>query len=137
MSKHLLTEEIYKMLDGGTCPVCEKYFKPNGTGAEGDALTHWFLKKMPWDEILQEEAVPIHDWRCHLGKCESNISFEDTTREFKQNIENAIHRWMQRKWWRKHVFKIALNYIDEIYAYAVSKTKAGRDAYDSNGCSFD
>lgn len=137
MSKYLLTNEIYKMLEGGTCPVCGEYFKPNGTGAEGDKLTHWLLKQMPWDEILNEEAVPVHDWRCHLGKCKNNISFYDTTKEFKQNIENAMYRWINRKWWRKYVFKKALNQIDEIYAYAVSKTNSGRNAYDYNGCSLD
>ena len=122
------------MLEGGTCPVCNEYFKPNGTGNEGAKFTHWILEKMPWDEILQDEAVPIHDWRCHIGEYEYNTTFEETTNEFKQNIEHAMYRWIEQKWWRRYIFKPALKKVDEIYAFAVGNTQTGRDAFDSNSC---
>lgn len=134
MSKSILTHDLYNKLDGGICPICSGYFKPNGTGNEGAKFTHWILSKMPWDDILQEEAVPIHDWRCHIGEYHTNISFKETTKEFKDNIERAIKRWMKRRWYRKFVFRPALNYIDDIYAWAVSSTKTGKEAYDRNSC---
>jgi len=136
MSEAILTNEIYKRLNGGACPVCGKWFEPNGTGDEGAEFTHWALSKLPWDDILQDEAVPVHDWRCHIGEFPTNISFEETTAEFKSNVETAIYRWCYKpwRWWRRPLYKIAFRYIDEVYAYAVGTTQRGRDAFDSDSC---
>ena len=136
MSKHQLTNALYRRLEGGQCPICDQWFEPNGTGNEGAEFTHWILAKMPWDEILQEEAVPIHDWRCHIGDHVMNTTFEETTQEFKDNIKTAIDRWCLApwKWWRRPLKKVCFQFIDEIYAFAVSKTQAGKDAYDANTC---
>jgi len=138
MSKQHLTNALYRRLQGGPCPVCDKWFEPNGTGNEGAKFTHWVLARMPWDDILQLEAVPMHDWRCHIGAYEYNTTFEETTQEFKDNIENAINVWCKAPWmWHRRPLRaICFQYIDEVYAYAVSKTSAGKEAYDSNTCMF-
>ena len=144
MRQDLLTTEIYKVLEGGLCPVCGVYFEPNGTGAEPDgtklnALSRWALGCMPWDGILQEEAVPVHDWRCHIGGHPANLSFGETTAEFKANVGAGVLRWVTSVAWyrralRKSAYFIVLRFIDDLYAYAVGSTDAGREAYDADSC---
>ncbi len=136
MSKDHLTNSLYRVISGGECPICGRWFKPNGTGPEGNKLVHWALKLMPWDEILNEKAVPVHDWRCHIGECEDNLTFEETTQEFRENVRNSIHTWCTKPWriWRRWFYRPCFTHLDEVYAYAVGKTSAGREAYDHNGC---
>jgi len=134
MTKETLTNSLKRRLQGGLCPFCSKYFKPNGTGPEGAKFTHWALKIMPWDKILNELAVPMHDWRCHIGEHPLNLSFDDTTKEFRKNVRDAVSRWCRKHWWRRWFYKPCFSHLDEIYAFAVGKTEAGKKAYDQNGC---
>ena len=133
-NKEVLTSYIMSNLKGGLCPICGLYFKPNGTGPEGDKFTHWALNLMPWDDILNELAVPMHDWRCHIGAHEYNLSFNETTQEFRKNVREAVYRWVKKRWWRRWLYKPCFSRLDEIYAYAVGETSAGKKAYDSNSC---
>jgi hypothetical protein len=147
MRQDLLTNWIYKNLKGGVCPLHNDWFEPNGTGAEPDgtklnSLSRWALAQMPWDDILNEEAVPVHDWRCHIGNHPSNLSFKGTTLEFEINVEKGIKRWVSSVAWyrraiRKTAYFIVLRFLDEIYALAVGSTDAGRKAYDSNSCTVE
>ena len=134
VTRDTLANSLKRSLKGGLCPLCGTYFKPNGTGPDGDKFTHWALRLMPWDDILQELAVPLHDWRCHVGAHEFNLSFKDTTAEFRKNVMEAVIKWCRKRWWRRWLYKPCFSRLDEIYAYAVGKTEAGREAYDQNSC---
>ena len=136
MTKANLTSAIHRVLHGGPCPICGYYFEPNGTGPESSAKIRFVLKFMPWDKILQELAVPMHDWRCHIGEHETNLSFEDTTKEFRKNVREAVYRWCTKPWrpWRRLFYKPCFSHLDEVYAFAVGKTSFGKKAYDSNSC---
>lgn len=142
-----LTNFIFKHLTGGYCPRCGEWYEPNGTGPAGETkikrAIRWLLKRMPLDDILQELAVPFHDWRCHLGKCAGNLSFKETTAEFKENIKIAVKKWVRKgpNWYRrlgrKALYYVALQFMDDIYAYAVGSTSMGEKAYDQNSCEVD
>jgi hypothetical protein len=133
-NKKILTHVLMSNLEGGQCPVCLKYFEPNGTGPEGKEFTHWLLKLMPWDEILNELAVPMHDWRCHIGAHKFNLTFDETTQEFRKNVRDAVYRWCIKRWWRRWFYNPCFSRLDEIYAFAVGETSAGKKAYDSDSC---
>jgi hypothetical protein len=131
-----LTMKLHSLLKGGGCPMCAKTFTPNGTGNEGNKIAHWFLALMPWDEILQELAVPMHDWRCHIGNNPLNISFNETTAEFRKNVREAVYIWCTSRWYRKFFYRTAFTHLDEIYAFAVGKTCIGKEAYDKDSCLY-
>ncbi len=126
--------KLHSILLGGPCPICAKTFTPNGTGNEGNKIAHWFLALMPWDDILQELAVPLHDWRCHIGNSPLNISFKETTAEFRKNVREAVYVWCTSRWYRKLFYGTAFTHLDEIYAFAVGKTCMGKKAYDKDSC---
>lgn len=147
MSKNHLEEVIYKNLQGGYCPICNEYFKPNGTGSDSKTTANkvfkWALSQIPIDEILQREAVPVHDWRCHVGNHLNNLTFEETTSEFKNNIDKWVKIWVTEglSWWdrRKRAFAriVLFQFADEVYSYCVGSTEAGKKAYDSNSCAVE
>lgn len=147
MRQDLLTNFIYGHLEGGFCPLHGGWFAPNGTGPEQDGtisnrLLRWALEKMPADEIISKFAAAIHDWRCHIGSHPSNLTFEETTAEFKKNVKSNVREWVESvSWWRRAArntaYFILLRFQDEVYAWAVGSTDAGRKAYDSNSCAED
>lgn len=57
-----VTEDMAKK--GGACPVCKKFFKPNGVGGEGDILTP-IIDNLPSSSILRY-GCNFHDWFYHL-----------------------------------------------------------------------
>jgi hypothetical protein len=144
MRQDLLTDWIYKNLKGGVCPLHNDWFEPNGTGPEPDGtllnrMLRWALRQMPADEIIRKIAAAVHDWRCHIGKHPSNLTFDETTAEFKKLVKENVGQWVSSvSWWRRGLRKTAyfilLRFQDEVYAWAVGSTDAGRKAYDSNSC---
>lgn len=50
---------------GGVCPVCKKFFKPNGVGGEGDILTP-IIDNLPSSSVLRY-GCNFHDWFYHLA----------------------------------------------------------------------
>jgi len=147
MRKDLLTAFIWRNLRGGVCPCCGNLFEPNGTGPEPNTrikkVLHWLLEKIPLDELLNEYAVPFHDWRCHIGAAENNLSFEDTTDEFKVNVADTVKYWVAsapsfiRRLGRRTLYIILLQYMDDVYSWAVGSTTFGREAYDANSCAVE
>jgi hypothetical protein len=144
-----LTLWIYRNLKGNQCPICDKWFEPNGTGPEVKPFKkcvtatgllkrfiRFILALMPWDKILNKIAVPVHDWRCHIGKHEYNLSFDRVTNEFKDHVELGIYEWCQGVPFGMWLYRRCMNRIDEIYAFAVGKTSFGKEAYDANSCAI-
>lgn len=50
---------------GGICPICGRFFKPNGVGGEGDILTP-IIDNLPSSSVLRY-AARYHDWFYHLA----------------------------------------------------------------------
>ena len=55
------------VLNGFICPVCGKFFKPNGVGPESAPKLTKLLNKLPSSHVLRYGAY-WHDSAYHLGK---------------------------------------------------------------------
>ena len=53
-------------LQGGICPCCKKFFRPNGVGPDAIPELTTVLNKLPSSSILKHGAN-FHDWAYHLG----------------------------------------------------------------------
>jgi hypothetical protein len=132
-SKEELTKFIHSSLTGWVCPICKRDFAPNGTGPEHSPFARKALKLLWWNKAIQR-AVSIHDWRCHLGEHEYNLSFEEITAEFEKNVKEDMDAFIAKYWYRRWILQYVLyNWVDDVYAWAVSG-KQGKKAFDKNGC---
>ena len=124
-SKDDLTNYIYRYKNGGICPIDGDWFEPNGTGDESRPVLRWFMRTfVPWDDILNETAVPVHDFRFKIGDHKYNFTFNETNKEFKHNIVAAMDKYISDKPIRRFLFnKWLYESIDEIYKYFVSGEK--------------
>ncbi len=61
----VITEEM--ATKGGVCPICGKFFKPNGVGPMDSKTLTTILNKIPSSSILRYGAN-YHDWAYHIGK---------------------------------------------------------------------
>jgi hypothetical protein len=59
----IVTPDMAK--SGGICPVCKKFFKPNGVGGSGHILTP-IIDNLPSSSILRY-GCNYHDWWYHLA----------------------------------------------------------------------
>ena len=50
---------------GGVCPICKKFFKPNGVGGKGHILTP-IIDNLPSSSVLRY-GCNFHDWFYHLA----------------------------------------------------------------------
>jgi hypothetical protein len=54
-------------LNGGVCPKCGKFFKPNGVGPANNKILTTFFDNLPSSHLLRYGAN-FHDWYYKLGR---------------------------------------------------------------------
>jgi len=130
-----LTKYVYDNIPNCECPICGGWFETNGTGPDSMPKVRWLLRVLvPWDKVLNKVAVPVHDFRFHIGEHEINYTFEEINAEFKHNVQVAMDEYIAKRPIRRFLFnKLIYEQIDEIYKFFVSGS-SGRKAFDKNGC---
>ena len=60
------------LINGGLCPFCKKFYKPNGTGGEGMQILNQIIKNLPTDHVLRYGSC-YHDWLYHIADRKTNM----------------------------------------------------------------
>jgi len=61
--------------NGGICPICGHFFKPNGLGPKRGKFITALLSLLPSTQILSYGAN-YHDWYYHIGKVDNKYDSE-------------------------------------------------------------
>lgn len=96
--KYLITEDLAS--NGGLCPCCKKFFRPNGVGGEGSILTP-IIDNLPSSHILRYGAN-YHDWFFHMG--DKWGTQKEADRIMYELNEKQIS--LKCKWWNAWYYRI-------------------------------
>ena len=94
-----LSENLAK--NGGTCPVCGQFFRPNGIGPMDDKMLSSMLNSLPSSHVLKFGAN-YHDWFFHWGDKWGKQETADIIM-FEIN-EKQIS--LKCKWWNAWYYRI-------------------------------
>ena len=120
MNKIEITEKM--ALNGAVCPVCSKFFMPNGVGPmSSPTLTKW-LSKLPSDHVLRYGAM-FHDWAYHCGPNWGLRIEADQLMYDKNEIQIKKCAWYKRGW---------LRLMNKRNYFMVRKF--GESSYEAEGC---
>lgn len=107
---------------GGVCPICGRFFKPNGVGGEGDILTP-IIDNLPSSSVLRF-GCNFHDWFFHLG---NNWGTREQADKMMYEL-NEKQISLKCKWWNAWYYRI-MNYRNYI-----AVRKFGHRFWDKDGC---
>jgi len=87
---------------GGICPVCQKWFRPNGIGPTDVKELVTVLNELPSSHLLRYGAN-WHDWAYHLGPAWGTRDEADLMMFLKN--EDIIAK--KGKWWNRWFYRAA------------------------------
>jgi hypothetical protein len=108
---------------GGHCPVCGRFFRPNGVGPQSYETLSSVLNWLPSSSILRYGAN-FHDWYFHLGsnwgtqEYADKIMFELNEKEIKRRC----------KWFNSWYYRLA-NKRNYLFV-----REFGHNYWDKDGC---
>jgi len=94
-----ITEETAQK--GGLCPICGKYFQPNGIGPMSIPKISTMLDKLPSSHLLRYGAN-FHDWYFHLGE---NWGTQEEADNMMFDL-NEIKIREKCKWWNAWYYRV-------------------------------
>jgi hypothetical protein len=86
--------------NGGYCPVCGNFFRPNGVGPQDDRMLSSMLSLLPSSHILKFGAN-YHDWFFHLGK---NWGSQEQA-DYMMFTLNEVKIREKCKWWNAWYYR--------------------------------
>jgi hypothetical protein len=87
---------------GGICPICGKYFRPNGVGPSDIPELTTVLDNLP-SSILLRYGSNFHDWAYHLGPAWGTREDAD----FLMYAKNEAIITEKGNWWNRWLYRIA------------------------------
>lgn len=116
-----ITEQIAQ--HGGLCPVCGKYFQPNGVGPMSIPMISTALDKLPSSHLLRYGAN-FHDWLYHLGTAwGSRLQADD----MMFNL-NELRIRQKARWWNAWYYR-AMNRRNYVFV-----REFGDQFWNDKGC---
>ena len=114
-----ITEDLAQQ--GGSCPVCGKFFRPNGIGPTSTPELATMLNNLPTSHVLKYGAN-FHDWGYHFGggvndrKAADELMFSKN----KWKIGSCV-KWYSRPFYH------AANYRNYLFVRAFGAKFFGKD----------
>ena len=109
--------------NGGVCPVCGQFFRPNGVGPMDDKMLSSMLNSLPSSHVLKFGAN-YHDWAYHLGPAWGSRA--DADRLMFVVNDREINR--KCSWWNAWYYRL-MNHRNFVFV-----EKSGGNYWDKDGC---
>lgn len=123
--------EIYRKItkqmanNGGNCPVCGKFIRPNGVGPDDTPELTTILNNLPSNHLLKYGAN-FHDWFYHIGGSDVDRYVADLTMFFlNKDLIRERCRWYSS--WFYHL----MNYRNYLFVREFGSNFFGKDGCNS------